>query len=291
MRQQAAWRLLWGIYEVRLMKPSLCLSGSVRCLLAGVVGLLYILSARADPAGERLAQQVYDRDNGKDATSLVTMTLTEKGRSPRLRKMITYRQDKKAGEVSTLIRFTEPADISGTGLLTLDTPTGDSNQWIFLPAMERVRRIDSNRKGGRFVNSDYYYEDLRDRKVAHDTHRLVARETISGVACDILESVPVEPGSSVYKKRITWIDLATFIPMRIDFYEKRDDRPGKRWLLEKKARIQGYWTLLDSTLTDLDSGHQTRLTVEKILYDRRLPTRLFSSQALEDEDFEQEYRP
>jgi len=273
------------------MRLSQLVSGSIRRVLAGVVGLLYMASAWADPAGEQLAQKVYDRDNGKDATSLVSMTLTEKGRSPRLRKMITYRQDKKAGEISTLIRFTEPADIAGTGLLTLDTAAKESNQWIFLPAMERVRRIDSNRKGGRFVNSDYYYEDLRDRKVAHDTHRLVARETISGVVCDILESVPVEPGSSVYKKRITWVDPVTFIPMRIDFYEKRDDQPSKRWLLVKKAKIQGYWTLLDSTLTDLDSGHQTRLTVEKILYDRHLPTRLFTSQALEDEDFEQEYRP
>lgn len=260
-------------------------------MLTSVVGLLYIASAWADPAGEQLARKVYDRDNGKDATSLVSMMLIEKGHSPRLRKMITYRQDKKAGEVSTLIRFTDPADIAGTGLLTLDTSAKESNQWIFLPAMERVRRIDSNRKGGRFVNSDYYYEDLRDRKVAQDSHRIAGRETISGVVCDILESVPVEPGSSVYMKRITWIDPTTLLPMRIDFYEKRDDQPSKRWLLGKKGKIQDYWTLLDSTLTDLDSGHQTRLTVDKIIYDRRLPARLFTSQALEDEHFEQEYRP
>ncbi len=255
------------------------------------IGFFYTTAAWCETAAEQLAQQVYDRDNGKDATSLVSMTLTEKGHSPRLRKMVTYRLDIKTGDVSTLIRFTEPADIAGTGLLTLDTPTKDSNQWIYLPAMERVRRIDSSRKGGRFVNSDYYYEDLRDRKVAQDTHRISGRETISGVACDILESIPMEPGSSVYTKRVTWIDPTTFLPMRIDFYEKRNDQPGKRWLLGKKGKIQGYWTLLDSTLTDLDSGHQTRLTVDKIIYDRRLPARLFSSQALEDEHFEQAYRP
>lgn len=157
--------------------------------------------------------------------------------------------------------------------------------------MERVRRISSSRQGGQFVNSDYYYEDLRDRKVSRDEHRIVGRETVGGIACEILESVPAESGSSVYLKRLTWVDRATFLPMRVDYFEKRDDQPSKRWLLLKRERVQGYWTVLDSTLTDLSSGHQTRLIVEKILYDRKLPARLFSSQALEDESVEEDYRP
>lgn len=107
----------------------------------------------ADAAGTELAERVYDRPDGEDASFAITMTLTEKGHSPRVRKLILYRLNKKAGEVSTLIRFTEPADIKGTGLLTQDRAGGDSNQWIYLPALERVRRIDSNRKGSRFVNS------------------------------------------------------------------------------------------------------------------------------------------
>lgn len=253
--------------------------------------LFLAASAWADAAGDQLAQRVYDRPNGKDATSALTMTLTEKGRNPRIRKMITYRKDEKGSEVATLIRFTEPADIEGTGLLTIDPADGDSSQWIYLPAMERVRRIDSNRKGGRFVNSDYYYEDLRDRKVNMDTHRVVGRENIGGIACEVLESIPLKPGNSVYTRRISWIDTATLIPLRIDFFEKREDQPSKRLLVTKREKIQGYWTAMDSTLTDLDNEHQTRLTVEKILYDRRLPARLFTKQLLEDESIEEAYRP
>jgi hypothetical protein len=257
-------------------------------LLAGVIGAV---SALADTTGERLAQRVYDRPNGKDATSVVVMTLQEKGRSPRLRKMLVYRQDKKAGEVASLIRFLEPADIEGTGLLTLDKADGDSNQWVYLPAMERVRRIDSGRKGGRFVNSDYFYEDLRDRKVDRDEHRVIGHESIAGVACDILESVPTESGNSVYAKRLSWIDPASALPLRVDFYGKNDTQPGKRLQVLKKEKIQGYWTVMDSVMSDLDSGHQTRLTVEKVLYDRRLPAKLFSTQTLEDESAEEDYRP
>lgn len=247
--------------------------------------------AWADPAGEQLARKVYDRPNGKDATSVVAMILQEKGHAPRGRKMLVYRLDKKGGEVASLIRFLEPADIEGTGLLTQDKADGDSNQWVYLPAMERVRRIDSGRKGGRFVNSDYFYEDLRDRKVEQDEHRVIGREAISGVACEVLESVPAESGNSVYGKRLSWVDPATALPLRIDFYGRNDSQPSKRLQVLKKERLQGYWTVTDSVMTDLDSGHQTRLTVEWMRYDRRLPARLFTTQTLEDESAEDDYRP
>jgi hypothetical protein len=262
-----------------------------RQVLALLSSLLISFSTSADSPGERLAQRVYDRPDGKDATSLVNMTLQEKGRTPRVRKMLVYRLERKAGEVSSLIRFLEPADIEGTGLLTQDKADGDSNQWVYLPAMERVRRIDSGRKGGRFVNSDYFYEDLRDRKVSQDEHRVVGQETIAGIACDILESVPADAGNSVYSKRISWIDPATALPMRVDFYGNNDAQPDKRLQLLKKEKIQGYWTVTDSVMTNLKSGHQTRLTVEKMLYDRRLPAKLFSTQTLEDESAEEDYRP
>ncbi len=279
-----------------MAKSNLCKSiNIVPALLSYVMtlacGLLLTGLAWADAAGIELAQRVYDRPDGGDATSVVTMTLTEKGRSPRIRKMVIYRLDKKSGEVASLIRFTDPADIEGTGLLTVDRADGESNQWIYLPAMERVRRIDSNRKGGRFVNSDYYYEDLRDRKVSKDQHRIVGHETVSGVACDVLESIPTEAGNSVYAKRLSWIDPLTLLPMRVDFFEKRSDQPSKRLLLIKQEKIQGYATVMDSTLTDLNSGHQTRLTLDRAVYDKGLPERLFTPQSLEDESVEESYQP
>lgn len=254
------------------------------------VGLLTSAPARADAAGDRLARRVYDRPGGKDATSLVTMTLTERGRAPRAREMLVYRLERRAGEINSLIRFTEPADIEGTGLLTHDRPDGDSNQWIYLPALDRVRRIDSNRKGGRFVNSDYYFEDLRDRKVEQDSHVVSGRETIAGIACEVLESVPVEAGNSVYVRRVSWIDPASLLPVRVDFYEKRPDQPSKRLEVVRRERIQGYWTAMDTTMTDLNTGHQTRLTIKRVVYDRRLPARLFTTQALADESVEEDYR-
>ena len=260
------------------------------CALSAL-GLLLGRPAWADDAGLALARKVYDRADGQDASSVVTMALTEEGRSPRERSMVLYRRNGAEGEVSTLIRFTAPADIEGTGLLTLDAADGDSRQSIYLPALQRVRRVDSKRKGGRFVNSDYYFEDLRDRKPAMDVHRIVGREPIDGVACEVLESVPVEAGNSVYLRRVSWIDPASLLPLRIDFYEKDPAQPAKRLTVSAREQIQGYWTVTDSTMMDLRSGHRTRLKVERIVYDRSLPERLFSSRALEQERMEKEFRP
>lgn len=251
----------------------------------------FAIGAHADEAGMQLAQRVYERPAGKDSTAILTMTLTESGHSPRVRKLFTYQRRPKLGELQVLTRFTDPADIAGTGLLTLDHVNAESDQWIYLPALDRVRRISASRKGGRFVNSELYYEDLRERKPKQDQHRILGRETLGGVACDILESIPVEADNSVYLKRVSWIDPASLLPMRVDFYEKNLNTPSKRIVVNKHGKVQGYWTVLDNVITDLASGNQTRLVTSKILFDRKLPAQLFSTQTLEDESVEEDYRP
>lgn len=244
----------------------------------------------ADDASE-LAQKVYERPNGRDLTTIGRMVLTEKGHAPRIRELITYRLEKSKGETANLIRFIDPEDIAGTGLLSLDKANGKSEQWLYLPALDRVRRISGDRKGGRFVGSDLFYEDLQERKPSEDRHRIVGNETINGVVCDILESTPIDPDSSVYRKRVSWIDPKTLMALRVDFYEDSDTAPSKRWWVVTKKKNQGYWTAIDSRIIDLASGHETRLWIDTALYDRSLPASLFSSQTLADENLESDYRP
>lgn len=238
-----------------------------------------------------LAQKVFDRPNGRDLTTLGRMVLTEKGRVPRIRELVTYRQDRSGGETANLIRFLDPEDIAGTGLLSIDKADASTDQWLYLPALDRVRRIAGDRKGGRFVGSDLYFEDLQERKPSRDQHRLLGKQTENGVLCDVLESVAFDPKDSIYKKRISWIDPVTAIPQRIDYFEKNGDTPSKRWLLRAKKRNQGYWTLTDSRMIDLESGHETRMVVDVALYDQKLPAKLFTSQTLADESLEMDYRP
>ena len=154
-----------------------------------------------------------------------------------------------------------------------------------------MRRISGDRKGGRFVGSDLYFEDLQERKPAEDRHRIIGSESVLGAVCDILESIPVDPDNSVYRKRVSWIDPKTLMALRVDFYEKDDTTPTKRWWIVTKKKNQGYWTATDSRVIDLTSGHETRLVVDTALYDRNLPHTLFNNRTLADENLELEYRP
>ncbi len=258
--------------------------GAVCLVLGGMA------SAHADAALE-LAQKVYDRPNGRDLTTLGRMVLTEKGRAPRIRELVIYRRDQPGGEIANLARFLYPEDIAGTGLLSIDKSDDTTDQWLYLPALDRVRRISSDRKGARFVGSDLYFEDMQDRKPGRDRHRLLGKQSENGVLCDVIESVPLQARDSAYRKRISWIDPATLLAQRVDYFEKHADPPSKRWLLRSKKRTQGYWTITDSRMIDLDSGHETRMVVDEVLYDQKLPAKLFTSQTLADETLESEYRP
>jgi len=270
--------------------PDLMFLSIVQRMFLAICGLLLGFSALADD-GLALAQKVYDRPDGRDLTTLSRMVLTEKGRSPRIRELVTYRMDMGRGETANLIRFLDPEDIAGTGLLSVDKADGEADQWLYLPALDRVRRISSNRKGGRFVGSDLYFEDLQTRSPSRDRHRLLGKQTENGILCEVLESIPVDSGNSVYRKRISWIDPQTLLVQRVDYFEKDDGTPSKRWLLRNRKKVQGYWTDTDSRMIDLQSGHETRMVIDVALYDQKLPARLFTTQTLADENLESDYRP
>ncbi len=266
------------------MTRSLPSLGRLLALLFNLCALA--TAAQADPEGEALAQQVFERPQGAQLSSSLTMTLSDGQGALLERQMVLYRRRAADGAVQTLIRFTAPAEIRATGLLSLETAAGVVTQWVYLPALERVRRIDAGRRGGRFVDSDYYYEDLGERSPTDDRHRLLRREQINGVECLVLESVPRQRGHSVYRKRISWIDPESLLAVRIDLFEKGDEQPTKRWQLQRQEQIDGYWSIVDSRMTELASGHQTRLQAVGIHYDRPLPEALFSRHSLEDPQLE-----
>ena len=246
------------------------------------------MSIYAFEDGTALAQAVYERPDGRNVFSQGLMVLLEKGHKPRVRKIYTFSEDRENGDKALLIRFEKPADIKNTGLLTIDYNNGkESDQWIYLPALHKARRISSSRKGGHFVGSDILYEDLRDRKVSADKHRLLGEETLNGVKTLKLESIPVDPDNSVYSKKISWIHLKSLVALRVDFYQG-GNKPSKRTLVKKLEKKQGYWTVLNSVVIDLQTHHETHLKMDEVLYDKKIPSELFSLRYLEDPKREQQ---
>lgn len=268
--------------------PLLCLTR--RQLLVALASSLALDGNAQTDEALTLAESVASRPVGRDVTTVSRMELVERGRDPRVRRLVTYRLDRGRGESAYLARFLEPRDIAGVGLLSLMRADGSTEQSLFLPELDRVRKVSGDRKGGRFVGSDLYFEDLQERKPRLDRHRLLGREAVSGIECTLLESTPIDPDDSAYTKRVQWVDRQTLTTLRIDYFERDPQNPAKRWLSLERQRIQGYWTVTKSSMADLTQGSETRLIVETARYDRKLPERLFSARALVDESLESEFR-
>jgi len=261
------------------------------CIVA--IGLLLGLGpalAAAEMDGADLAQQVYDRPDGDDLVTQGTMVLTGDRRRERTRNLYEFRLDGDDDESWHLIRFTSPANVANTGMLTHNRPDGSSEQRLYLPAADRVRRISSDNQAGSFVQSDLYYEDLETRKPDQDEHHLLGEEEYHGTPVKLLESTPAEGEDSAYSRRLRWVDPETLLDLRVDFYRGGDD-PEKRLEVQAIERIQGYWTVTRSTMTNLQEGTQTVIEIEKAIYDQGLPTDLFTSRALSNPDRDAGFRP
>ena len=247
-------------------------------------------AATSAPDAPALAAAVYQRPTARDLTTVTEMMLGERGGSVRNRVMVTFRLERGAGQASSLVRFVAPADIKGTGLLVNDRAVG-AEQMLYLPELDRVRRVAGDRKSGRFVGSDIYYQDLESRDPTLDVHRTLRTEKVLGRSCEVIESVPRDASSSTYRKLRSWVDPETLLVLRIDYFENESDEPTKRFEALEIKNVQGFWTITDSRVRNLATEHETRLKLSKVSYNRKLPARLFTAQALADESIEEEFRP
>ena len=224
--------------------------------------------------GVQIAQKVVDRNDGQDVTSKIRMLLIDKRGNKRFRNLITV--VKKYGDLSkSYMRFTSPADIDGTSFLTWENKDRDDDQFLYLPALQRVRRIVSSQKSNRFVNTDYTYEDLQSREVAQDTHTILREEKIDTYDCWVLESIPKRLDDSQYGKRIIWVIKEIYLPLKIEFYDKRN-RLFKIFTGKKIQKIDGIWTILDAEMNDLKKEHRTLMKTDEVQYNRNVPDEVFT---------------
>ena len=200
--------------------------------------------------GLTVAQKVFNRDDGQDAYAKMEMVLIDKRGKKRSRVLITATKD--FGKLSkTYTCFTEPAAIEGTGFLTWENEDGDDDQFLYLPALRRVRRIVSRQKDNRFVNTDYTYEDMQKRKPKKDNHRILRSEVFNDYECWVLESVPRDADDSQYSKRVNWIVKDIFVPVKTEYYDKKG-RLTKVFRALALQKIDGIWTILQSEMHDLN---------------------------------------
>jgi len=182
------------------------------------------------------------------------------------------------GQSKTIIRFTAPSEVKGVALLIVNHPDKASDQWMWTPAIERDRRIALQDRSTRFFGTDFSFEDLEERDVDQYDYTLVGDEAIDGANAWRIQSTPKEAKSSQYTKSIVWVRMDNYAIARVDSYVK--DQVARRLRNSALRNVQGIWTAVDTTMTDLRRGSRTRLTIDKVEYNLPLKEDDFSVQAL-----------
>lgn len=137
----------------------------------------------------------------------------------------------------SLIIFDAPKDIKGTALLNFSHKTGTDDQWLFLPALKRVKRISSANKSGSFLGSEFAYEDITSQEVEKYSYKWIRDETMEGMEAFVFERYPVDKNSG-YTRQVVWVDKEAYRLLKVDFY----DRKGA---LLKTLTHKGYKKYLD----------------------------------------------
>lgn len=232
----------------------------------------------AQLSGTQIMQKVYDLPTGKDTQGELTMTLVNKQGEQRVRKLKQYIIDEGATEKKIMF-FLSPADVKGTSFMNWSYTNGqDDDQWIYLPALKRTKRISSGSKGDYFMGSDFTYDDLGDRHPDEDNHKLLREETINGKVCYVVENSPIDK-DYMYSKTITWVMKDNFIGLKREFYDEDGDLL-KSLTINKYEKINGFWTILKTEMKNIRKNHSTVMEFSNVKKNQGIPAAKFTERSM-----------
>jgi len=225
---------------------------------------------------------------GNDMKARILMKLIDKGGQERIRDLTMLRKNyAEGGELSFaeasegrqkyFIYFHQPSDVKDTTFMVYKYPDRDDDRWLFIPAINLVKRIATNDKYSSFVGSDFSYEDISGRKLKEDTYRLLKEEELNGKGCYVIESLP--KGSAEYTKRISWIDKVSYLPLKEEFYDTQNDLYKQFEALEIKD-INGIPTAIKRAMKNVKTGHRTEVTFQSTKYNLGIGDDIFSERYL-----------
>ncbi|HAG15873.1 MAG TPA: outer membrane lipoprotein-sorting protein [Bacteroidales bacterium] len=247
-------------------------------------GLIFGLASNSELSaqtldGKQIIEKVYNRPTPPNQTSTLTMTLINKSGETRVR---TIKQNTKDfGDVEkNIMFFITPADVKNTSFMnwTYTDATKSDDQWIYLPALKKTKRISSESKSDYFMGSDFTYDDLGDRKVEDDTHKLIGKETLDGKECYIVESVSKDK-SYMYSKTVTWVVKDHFIELKKEFYDEEGEKL-KVQHIKKYGDFDGFYIKILEEMVNVQDKHSTSLFFENINISVNLPEDLFTERML-----------
>ncbi len=248
-------------------------------------------AAEAEPLVN--ADEIIERANlasyyaGADGRSEVRMIISDAQDRKQRRQFTVLRRDvEEGGDQQFLVVFSQPSDVRNTVFLVEKHIDRDDDRWLYLPGLDLGKRISAGDQRTSFVGAHYFYEDVSGRSPTDDTHELL--ETTDEFY--VLRHEP-KPGQSVeFTSYVTWIDRASFLPMKIE-YENASGTLYRRVEVLKVEEIGGHPTVVASRVSDLLGNGTTDMQFRYIKYDTGVPEQVFTERSLRNPPREWLQRP
>ncbi len=241
-----------------------------------------LLAAGTVSAAEPTADEIINKSNltayygGDDGKATVSMTITDGQGRKRTRQFVILRKDKEDGaDQFFYVYFKKPSDVRKMVFMVHKHVDKDDDRWLYLPALDLVKRIAASDKRTSFVGSNFFYEDVSGRGVAEDKHELI--ETTDKHY--VIKNTPNTPDEVEFSSYTVWIDKTTFMPLKAEYLDKNDMKFRVVEALEVKE-IDGHPTVIKSRVQDLDTGGETVSEFGAIKYDIGLKDNIFTERYL-----------
>lgn len=219
---------------------------------------LALAGLSAQEQGLAIAKERKSRDLGwGDSESSVTMTLRNSQGEESIREMRMKSLEIETDGDKGLTIFDKPNDVKGTAFLNFSHVDKADDQWLFLPALKRVKRISSRNKSGPFMGSEFAYEDLSSFEIEKYTFKFLAEETINGVECYKVEQIPTDKNSG-YTRQVAWLDKEHFRGQKVDFYDRKKSLLKTLTFSDYKLYLDKYWRPMQMNMVN----HQTKKSTE-----------------------------
>jgi hypothetical protein len=216
-------------------------------------------SPSPDQRGLEIAREWERRDAGfGDWTAELTMTLRNRHGQESSREMRTRTLEVEEDGDKSLVIFDRPRDVQGTAFLTFSHATGSDDQWLYLPALKRVKRIATNNKSGPFMGSEFSYEDISSQEVEEYAYRYLGDEALEGVQTHVVEQVPVDRNSG-YSKLLTWRDTEHLRTLKVDFYDRKGELLKTLTYEDYRRYLDRFWRADVMRMVNHQTGKSTDL--------------------------------
>ncbi|WP_283787580.1 outer membrane lipoprotein-sorting protein [Bermanella sp. WJH001] len=243
-------------------------------LCVGVSGFSYALQD-----AKNIMESVKYRDQGVDRYSDVDLIQTMSDGFVRSRSLKMY--EKEFGEERKgLLYFTEPSNTAGTGLLMYsyaEVDNKEDDQWLYLPALRKVKRIATNSKEGPFLGTDFSFADIERMRIADYVYTLKEeKENISIIEAKTENGL--ENPRTGYSQRIVHVDTDKNIIIKDEIF--RQGRLIKVFEVVQLEKVNGFWTVVEAKMDNLVEGGSTRLIRKNTQYNQKLKDGLFNQRTL-----------